>query len=89
VDPDTVDYENRKVHLTKEAQPADVIETNDPRVSKLETKFKNDIREMMEGHKQQNMAFYAAAIRHQKRRLMIEMIKRLEAKNAEREGAKT
>lgn len=37
----------------KEAlRPADVIENDNPRVKKLETKFIKDIRDMIEGHKQ-------------------------------------
>jgi hypothetical protein len=73
----------------EELRPADVLENPRPKVDRFERKFVKDIKEMMEGHKQQNMAFYAAAIRHQKRRIMIEMIKRLEARIAQREGAKT
>lgn len=71
-------------------KPADVLENPRPKVDKFERKFVKDIREMMEGHKQRNVDLYVAAIRHEKRKLMIEMIKRLEAtKNAEREAAKS
>jgi hypothetical protein len=70
-------------------KPADVLENPRPKVDKFERKFVKDIREMMEGHKQRNVALYVAAILHEKRRLMIEMIKRLEAQNAAREGAKS
>jgi hypothetical protein len=52
VDPDCIDYENRKVHLKKEAppEPAEVIENDNPKVHRFETKFKQDIRAMMNEH---------------------------------------
>jgi hypothetical protein len=91
VDPETIDWENKKVHLKKEAppQPADVIENEDPRVSRLETKFLKDIRAMMNEHKAKNIERYAAHLAHRKRILLKEKLRRLELSIAQREGAKS
>ena len=89
VDPDTIDWDNEKIHLKKEAQPADVVENDDPRVSAFERKFKKDIREMMEGYKRRNVEIYAALIAQEKRKLLKEKIRSMEAGIAERDGAKT
>ena len=83
------DNEIQKPPPEKSNRPADVIENDDPRVNKLETKFIKDILEMMEGHKKPNVEIYAAAIREQKRKLLLEKLRRVEAGIAEREGAKT
>jgi hypothetical protein len=87
VDPDCIDYENRKVHLSKEApQPAEVIENETPRKNRFETKFIKDIRAMMNEHKAINVAWYRAVIYQQKRRLLLEKLRRLEVSIAQREG---
>ena len=81
VDPDCIDYENNKVHLKKEEvpQPAEVIENEAPRKNRFETKFIKDIRAMMNEHKAINVAWYRAVIQQQKRRLLLEKLRRLEA----------
>jgi hypothetical protein len=91
VDPDCIDYDNRKVHLPKEAppQPAEVIENDDPRANRFETKFIKDIRAMMNEHKAINVAWYRAVIYQQKRRLLLEKLKRLEASIAGRQGERS
>lgn len=71
------------------APPAvEVIETDNPRVSAFERKFKRDIKVMLNEHKQISVAAYRAILRHQKRRLLLEKLRRLELSIAEREGAR-
>jgi hypothetical protein len=91
VDPDDIDYENRKVHINNDAppKPASIIETDDPKVERFERKFLKDIRAAMNEHKQINMTIYRAAIRQQKKRILLEIIRRREANIAAREGAKS
>lgn len=70
-------------------QPVEIIE-NDAQlkgpIRNFENRFKREIKAMLEGHKERNVMFYAAMIQHQRRRLMLEKIKRLEASIAQREG---
>lgn len=99
VDPDTIDWDNQKVHLKKDAapQPADVIETEKRKndiLPRTQERFKKEIRKMLDEHKEKNIQLYAAHIAHQRRRLMLEKIRRLklfiaasEARIAQREGA--
>jgi hypothetical protein len=92
VDPDCIDYENNKVHLPKEAppQPAEVIENEArPRVNRFESKFIKDIRAMMNEHKAINVAWYRAVIYQQKRRLLLEKLRRLEASITARQGERS
>jgi len=74
-------------------RPADVIENNDPRVDRFERKFKKDIRMMLNGHKEENRALLIAGMRaaiyQEKRKLLLEKLRRLEASIAQREGAKS
>jgi hypothetical protein len=90
VDPDTIDWDNEKIHLKKEAppQPADVVKNDDPKANKFESKFIKDIRAMMEAHKLRNVELQLALIAEEKRKLLKEKLRRLEASIAEREGAK-
>jgi hypothetical protein len=84
--------------LPKEAlpQPAEIIETNKPKAQKFETKFKKEIRKMLDEHKEISIKAYLAILAQQKRRLLKEKIRRLELSIAEhearitqREGAKS
>ena len=45
-------------------QPAEVIKTNKPKAQKFETKFKKDIRAMLNEHKEVSIKAYAAALAH-------------------------
>lgn len=60
-------------------EPSDVI-TNEGRrdgpLNRFESKFKQEIRQMMEGHVKKNLAIYAAALEHRKRILLKEKIRR-------------
>jgi hypothetical protein len=74
----------------KEAlRPADLIENDRPKAQPFERKFIKDIREMMNEHRSIKVEHYLAAIREEKRKLLIEKLRRREASIAEREGAKT
>lgn len=76
--------------VPKEApQPADVIENDKPRAQGFERKFLKIIREMMEDHKKRNVELFLAANEAQRRKLLKEKLRRLEASIAEREGAKS
>jgi hypothetical protein len=68
-------------------KPAEVIENNDPTVNKFESRFLKDIRAMLFEHKQVSKAECLAAIARQKRRILLEKLRRLEL--AAREGAKS
>jgi hypothetical protein len=64
-----------------------LIKTEKP-IAAFERKFLRDIRAMMEGHKLRNEEIQAALIYRQKRRLLLEKLRRAEANFAAREGAK-
>jgi hypothetical protein len=76
------------VDTNNEPEIADTV-TNDGRrdgsIRRFESKFKKDIRAMMEGHKQCVRTFYCASLQHQRRRLLLEKLRRLEAAQLERE----
>ena len=55
-------------------------------VLKAQTKFAKEIREMMEGHARRAQLLYLLSIRHQRYRLLKEKLRRLEAREAEREA---
>ena len=62
--------------------PADVIANDDIRhgpVKRLETKFAKEIRKILQGHVDKNVMLYVATLAHQKRRLLKEKLRRLEA----------
>jgi hypothetical protein len=73
----------------EESEPpklADIIENDGRRhgpIQNFESKFKREIREMLRGHVDRNLVMYAASLRHQKRRLLLEKLRRLEARAAQ------
>ena len=98
VDLDEMDLEqlglvSRIIRVSKEAPPdpelAEVFDTDDPKVQRFERKFIKDLRAMLEGHKQKNMAQYVAAmkesIRRRKNILLKEKLRRLELEVAARQ----
>jgi hypothetical protein len=58
-----------------------------PKARGFERKFLKDIREMMEGHKERNIMIQRYLIYQEKRKLLLELIRRREVSIAEREGA--
>jgi hypothetical protein len=70
----------------KELEVGDVIE-NDKLIRgtivKAQTKFANEIRAMLETHTTRNILLYKLSLRHQRRRLLFEKLKRLQAKAAQ------
>jgi hypothetical protein len=69
---------------------ATVIKTERPKaksITRLQNRFKKDIREMMEGHKARNIMIQIALIDQEKRKILLELIRRREASIVEREGA--
>ena len=48
-------------------------------VNRFESKFKREIRAMMEQHKALNLAIYVASIENRRRRLLTEKLRRLKA----------
>jgi hypothetical protein len=58
-----------------------------PKARGFERKFLKDIREMMEGHKERNNMIQRYLIAQEKRKLLLELIRRREVSIAEREGA--
>ncbi len=61
-------------------------------VTRFENRFKKEIRAMLDGYKQRNAALYLAglqvSLRHQKRVLLLEKLRRLEAGVATQEASK-
>jgi hypothetical protein len=89
VDPDDIDYENQKIHVKESPKIASVIETDKPKadnLTRLQNRFKKEIRDMLVDHTQRNLALYAASLQHQKRVLLLEKLRRLEAGIAQAEG---
>jgi hypothetical protein len=76
-----------KVHLVEKREPviADIIKNEGKRdgsLNRMETRVKKYIRTMLHGHADENLGHYAASLQHQKRRLLLEKLRRLEAKQA-------
>jgi hypothetical protein len=55
----------------------------------FERKFLKDIREMMEGHKERNFMIQRYLIYQEKRKILLELIRRREVSIAECEGERT
>jgi len=77
--------------VAKELEVGDVIE-NDKIIQgcvvRAQTKFAREIKEMLEGRTKRNILLYKLSLRHQRRRLLIEKLKRLQAKAAQqKQGA--
>jgi hypothetical protein len=82
VNPEDIDYVNKKVRLDKSPPPevATVIENDKkPRAFYgFERKFLKEVRSILDERKQQNLEIIRAGIRHERRILMLEKIRRLE-----------
>jgi hypothetical protein len=66
-----------------------IIENEKPKndiLTKTHERFKKEIRKMLEDHKQKNIESYRAVIVRERRRLMLEKIRRLEASIAASEA---
>ena len=75
----------------KELEPADVLEQEriiKEATTKFESKFIKDILTMLEGHnkhnEQRHLLLYAMSIRVRHKRLLMEKLRRLEAREAQR-----
>ena len=71
----------------KPIEPADVLEQDrliKEATTKFESKFIKDIRAMLDEHKGRNVALYALSIRVRHKRLLMEKLRRLEAREAQR-----
>jgi hypothetical protein len=90
VNPKDVDYVNKKIHLDKNPPPevATVIENDKkPRAFYgFERKFLKEVRSIMDERKQANVDIILAGIRHERRILMLEKIRRLELSIARKEA---
>jgi hypothetical protein len=67
---------------SKEPEIAETIineDRVDGPVKRFETRFKKEIRSMMEGHARRNLEFYYAALQHRRGLLLKEKLKRLRA----------
>ena len=53
-------------------------------VIRAQTKFAKEIRAMMEGHSKRNLILNAISIRAQRKRLLLEKLRRLELREAQR-----
>jgi hypothetical protein len=71
--------------VNDEPEIAETI-TNDGRVdgqvNRFESRFKREIRAMMEGYADRNMQFYVAMIEHRRYKLLKEKLRRLKAQEA-------
>src|ERR1700722_18609192 len=73
--------------VPNELEVGDVIENDKvvvEAVTQFQTKFAKEIRSMLEGHTKRNILLYKLSLRYQKRRLLYEKLKRLEARVAQR-----
>jgi hypothetical protein len=74
----------------KELEPADVL-GQDRLIkeggTKFESKFIKEIRMMLDEHKGRSVALYALSIRVRHKRLLMEKLRRLEAREAQRAAA--
>jgi hypothetical protein len=71
----------------KELEPADVLEQEriiKEATTKFESKFIKDIRAMLDEHSKLSVALYALSIRVRHKRLLMEKLRRLEAREAQR-----
>jgi hypothetical protein len=69
--------------VDEEPEIADIIENDEPRYSPIEriqSKFKKEIKQMLECHIDKNILHYVASLRHTKKRLLREKLRRLEAR---------
>ena len=78
---------------TKELEVGDIIKNEELKkgtITKNQTKFAKYIREMLDDHKhkndQRNLQLYKISIRAQRYRLLKEKLRRLEAREAERQA---
>jgi hypothetical protein len=79
----------KKADQKSEPEIAETI-TNDGRrdgpLRRSETRFKKDIREMIEGHTAQNLSNYMAALEYRRYRLLKEKLRRLKLAQQEQGG---
>ena len=72
---------------SKELEIAETIGNEKPdrrgSVIRAQTKFAKDIKEMMGGHSKRNLIHYAISIRAQRKRLLMEKLRRLELREAQ------
>jgi hypothetical protein len=71
----------------KEIEIAEVIKTEELKkgtLTRAQTKFAKYLRELMEEHKKRNEILYALSIRAQRKRLLLEKLRRLELREAQR-----
>jgi hypothetical protein len=88
VDPQDIDYVNKKVKVDKNPPPdvaTVLVNKAKRRPGGFERKFLKEVRAILDERKQENLRLIRASIRHQKRRLMLEKIRRLELSIAESE----
>jgi hypothetical protein len=84
-------FDGKKYFATERPKPPKIAETltnSDRRsgaVNRLETKFAKHIKSLLKGHVDKNLAMYAAALQYQKRRLLLERLRRLEAQQSQGE----
>jgi hypothetical protein len=74
----------------KELEPADVIEQEKlikEGTTKFESKFIKEIRMMFDEHKVRNELMYALSIHVRRKRLLMEKLRRLEVREAQRVAA--
>jgi hypothetical protein len=75
---------------TKELEPADVIEQDriiKEATTKFESKFLKEIRGMLDEHKKRNQLIYLLWAHARRKRLLMEKLRRLEARQAQRDQA--
>lgn len=94
------DLRKRIVEAKQRPKPRDVndepeiaeVVVNEGRVdgpvNRFESRFKKEIRAMMEGYADRNIQFYAAMIEHRRYKLLKEKLRRLKAQEASMEVGK-
>jgi hypothetical protein len=78
--------EKRKPKIVEVRSEPEIAETiknegrRDGAIRRFESKFKKELMALLHSHNEQNLTFYAASLAHQKRSLLLEKLRRLEAR---------
>jgi hypothetical protein len=84
-------FDGKKYFATERPKPPKIGETltngekRSGSVHRLESKLTKHIKSLLKGHVDKNLAMYAASLQYQKRRLLLERLRRLEAQQSQGE----
>jgi hypothetical protein len=88
VNPEDIDHVNFKVRVNKDPSPevgTVVINKGKRKPVSFERKFLKEIRAMLDERKQEHIEMIRASLAHERRKLMLEKLRRMELRIAESE----